>query len=67
VAGIARQHEIGQGDDEIARLRVYLFKRLQAEVITVLLDTDAIELQRGLRGHARRKQRNEKSEGDREA
>jgi hypothetical protein len=44
VAGIAREHEIAQGDDEIACLRVYLFKRLEVEVIAVLLGADAIEL-----------------------
>jgi hypothetical protein len=40
---------------------------LEAEVIAVLLDTDAIELQSGLRSRARRQQGNEKNEDDGEA
>jgi hypothetical protein len=67
VAGIAWENQIAQRDDEIARLGVDLFERLQAKVVTVVLETDPIEFQRCLRSGVGREQGAKKAEDDGEA
>jgi hypothetical protein len=67
VTGIAWEHQIRQREDQIACLRIDLFERLQAEVITVLVDTEPIELQRCLRCDVGREQGDEKNGDEGEA
>jgi hypothetical protein len=65
VSGVARKHEIGQRDNQVAALRIDLFEREKAQVITMLLCADAIELQ-GLADGTRNGEKNE-SGGEKEA